>query len=195
MILKCLLAVLVLAGVAVVGVDFIIPWLREQFTQRMSDKKTVGDRMAAFGDAARKRLKPAFEAVGVAYPPTSVVLVALKANRTLSVYGGETPDTMCLVATYPILGQSGALGPKLREGDRQVPEGIYEIEGLNPNSNFYVSLRLNYPNDFDRRMAAADGRDNPGSDIYIHGGSASVGCLAMGDPAIEELFTLVEDSG
>ncbi len=155
--------------------------------------KSVSDRMAEFGDAARTRMQPGFEASGVAYPPASVTFVAVKEERVLQVYAGDRRQVKVL--EYPVLGQSGDLGPKLREGDRQVPEGLYAIEGLNPNSRFYVSLRLNYPNSFDLARAAQEGRDQPGSDIYIHGRTASVGCLAMGDSAIEELFTLVEDVG
>lgn len=161
----------------------------------MAGQFTTGDRIDAFGDAARTRMRPAFSQAGVPYPPGKVALVALKATRTLTLYAAASSGDMKRIATYPVLGQSGNPGPKLREGDRQVPEGIYRIEGLNPNSNFYVSLRLNYPNDFDREKAAADGRTEPGSDIYLHGGRASVGCLAMGDEAAEELFTLAADVG
>lgn len=161
----------------------------------MSGRKTVGDRLAEFGDAARARMRPAFEAADVAYPPNAVVLVAFKDARTLTLHAGDTPGGLRAIATYPVLGQSGELGPKLREGDRQVPEGVYRVEGVNPNSNYHVSLRLNYPNNFDLQKAAADGRQDAGSDIYIHGGTASVGCLAMGDTAIEELFILALDCG
>ena len=80
--------------------------------------------------------------------------------------------------------------PKLEEGDRQVPEGVYRLESLNPNSRFHLSVRLNYPNEFDRRMAKVDGRTKLGGDIMIHGNSVSVGCLAMGDDAAEDLFVL-----
>lgn len=161
----------------------------------MVEKKSIDTRIAEFGNAARARMHPAFEGAGIDYPPGAVMFVALKAARSLTVYAGPSTDTLKPINIHAVLGQSGELGPKLREGDRQVPEGIYRIEGLNPNSKFYVSLRLNYPNDFDLRMAAADGRTEPGSDIYIHGGTDSVGCLAMGDPVIEELFTLTVDAG
>src|SRR5262249_37359770 len=87
------------------------------------------------------------------------------------------------------------LGPKLREGDGQVPEGIYTIVYLNPDSIAHVSLALSYPNDDDRARAAEDGRDTLGGDIMIHGGSTSIGCLAMGDEAAEELFVLAADAG
>ncbi|MBL7647811.1 MAG: L,D-transpeptidase family protein [Candidatus Hydrogenedentes bacterium] len=163
--------------------------------QHMSGRKTVGDHQAEFGDAARARMRPAFEAAGVAYPPNAVVLVAYKDVHTLTLHGADASGVQRVIATYPVLGLSGELGPKLREGDRQVPEGVYRIEGVNPNSNYHVSLRLNYPNNFDLQKAAADGRRDAGSDIYIHGGTASVGCLAMGDTAIEELFILALDCG
>jgi len=74
-----------------------------------------------------------------------------------------------------------------------VPEGIYSIAGLNPNSSFHLSLKLNYPNSFDLMHAKAEGRSSPGSNIFIHGNAVSIGCLAMGDPAVEEIFVLVAD--
>jgi murein L,D-transpeptidase YafK len=82
------------------------------------------------------------------------------------------------------------LGPKLREGDHQVPEGIYRAEFLNPNSLFHLSIRLNYPNAFDQAAARADGRTNLGSDIMIHGSKVSIGCIAVGNEAAEDLFVL-----
>jgi murein L,D-transpeptidase YafK len=100
-----------------------------------------------------------------------------------------------LIRTYPILAASGRLGPKLKEGDRQVPEGLYRIESLNPNSMFHLSLRLNYPNEFDRKQARLENRTNLGGDIMIHGSNASIGCLAMGDEAAEDLFILAAETG
>jgi len=163
--------------------------------QRLKGMETVASRLTQFGEGARGRIQADFERAGVAYPPEYVTLVAIKAQRRLRVFAGTREGTLQPIKDYPVLGQSGQLGPKLREGDHQVPEGLYEIEGLNPNSRFYVSLRLNYPNAWDLARAGEEERHAPGSDIYIHGQTASVGCLAMGDPAIEELFTLVADVG
>ena len=59
-----------------------------------------------------------------------------------------------MICVYPVLGASGVLGPKLKEGDRQVPEGVYRVPELNPNSDFHLSLRLDYPNEFDRAQGA-----------------------------------------
>lgn len=157
-------------------------------------KRTVADRLAEFGDAARQRWSSHFRAGGVDYPPKQVVLVALKDQRVMEVYAAHAGKTN-FIRRYPILAASGVLGPKLREGDHQVPEGFYEIELLNPNSAYHVSLRLNYPNAADRAQAAKEGRTNLGGDIMIHGKAASIGCLAMGDEAAEDLFTLAADVG
>jgi hypothetical protein len=99
------------------------------------------------------------------------------------------------VRDYPVLAASGRPGPKLREGDCQVPEGLYRVERLNPQSRYHLSLRLDYPNAFDREQAAREGRTSLGGDIYIHGGAVSIGCLAMGDEAVEELFVLAARTG
>ena len=91
------------------------------------------------------------------------------------------------VATYPICLWSGRLGPKLREGDRQAPEGFYAVtkEELNPNSRWHRSFSLGFPNAFDR----AQGRT--GSFIMVHGGCQSVGCFAMTNDVVDEIWRLV----
>jgi hypothetical protein len=150
----------------------------------------IEDRLAQFGDRAKARLGPHFAAAGVPFPPEEVALLAFKDARTLQLYGRGAGQSWRFVRAYPVLAASGGLGPKLREGDQQVPEGIYRVTLLNPNSRFHVSLRLDYPNDFDRRMARTDRRSNLGGDIMIHGKNVSAGCLAMGDEVAEDLFTL-----
>lgn len=96
---------------------------------------------------------------------------------------------------YAMTGFSGRLGPKLKEGDGQIPEGVYAVEYLNPNSRFHLSLKVSYPNGFDRARAKADGRAKLGGDIMIHGGEATVGCIPIGDEGIEEVFYLAEKAG
>jgi murein L,D-transpeptidase YafK len=90
-------------------------------------------------------------------------------------------------ATYPICRWSGRIGPKLREGDVQAPEGFYTVDqtALNPNSRWYRSFNLGYPNAFDR----AQGRT--GSLIMVHGGCASIGCFAMTNAQMQEIWRLV----
>jgi murein L,D-transpeptidase YafK len=153
--------------------------------------------MAALGDTVDTRLRPDFARAGVAYPPERLVMVAFKAEKRLELYGPDAAGRLQRVHSYPILAASGGPGLKLREGDEQVPEGFYRIELLNPNSRYHLSLRVNYPNDEDIARARAENRDlsTLGGDIMIHGGAASIGCLAMGDPAAEDLFVLVQRTG
>ena len=158
-------------------------------------EKTTDDRVAQFGDAVKTRLAPLFVAAKVPYPPSKVTLIGLKEERELQLYAAGTNGQYRLIQSYPILAASGTLGPKLREGDQQVPEGLYRIESLNPNSRFHLSLRVNYPNEYDRAQAKAEGRMNLGGDIMIHGNAVSIGCLAMGDSAAEELFVLAARTG
>ena len=96
-------------------------------------------------------------------------------------------DRFELFATYPICRWSGDLGPKLREGDRQAPEGFYTVDAraLNPNSRWHRSFNLGYPNALDRSY------DRTGSFLMVHGGCGSVGCYAMTDPVIDEIWRLV----
>lgn len=135
-----------------------------------------------------------FEAQGLFYPPKEVALIGLKQEKQLEVRV-RVPTGWVKVKSYPIVKASGKPGPKLREGDRQVPEGVYRISRLNPESSFYLSLKLNFPNEFDLEHAEAENRTEPGSDIFIHGKDVSTGCLAMGDPAIEEIYALAYDTG
>ena len=71
-----------------------------------------------------------------------------------------------------------------------MPEGIYGVESLNPNSHYHLALHVDYPNSFDREKAKADGRAQLGGDIMIHGSNVSIGCVAMGDAVAEDLFVL-----
>ena len=151
---------------------------------------TVEDRIKQYADSVRVRMLPHFEKASVNWPARRVTLIGLKAERQLEVWAEDRHGVMRRVRTYPILGASGTSGPKLREGDCQVPEGFYRIESLNPNSAYHLSLRVNYPNTFDRFRGKEDGREQLGGDIMIHGKAASIGCLAMGDEAAEDLFII-----
>ncbi len=159
------------------------------------DRGAVEKRVRQYGPAARERLRPFFHKAGVSYPPARLVLVGLKSETSLQVYAANRTGPLRFLRAYPILAASGNIGPKLREGDCQVPEGLYRISGLNPYSAYHLALRVNYPNDFDRRMAHRDQRTPLGGDIMIHGNACSIGCLAMGDPAAEDLFVLAAETG
>jgi hypothetical protein len=158
-------------------------------------EQAIADRVAQYGPAARARLEPFFAAAGITYPPERFALLGFKLERELHLLAAGSGRDLTFIRSYAIQGMSGTLGPKLREGDGQVPEGIYTIVYLNPDSVAHLSLALSYPNDYDRARAAEDGRDSLGGDIMIHGGSTSIGCLAMGDEAAEELFVLAAEVG
>ena len=95
-----------------------------------------------------------------------------------------------ILKTYEIAGMSGELGPKTAEGDCQAPEGFYEAtpRGLNPHSMYHLSFNIGYPNAFD----VSQGRT--GSYIMIHGSDVSIGCFAMTDAGIEEIYTMVNEA-
>jgi hypothetical protein len=156
--------------------------------------RSVEDVLSTIGPRAEQRLRARFAKAGVAYPPRRVHLLAFKQERKLELWASGRGGRRH-VATYRLTAESGELGPKLREGDYQIPEGIYRVAWLNPNSAYHLSLKLDYPNDFDRARAREDGRTRLGGDIFIHGGDASIGCLAVGDPAVEELFVLAARVG
>ncbi len=184
----------VLVGLAYVFRPYI--WAAiSPVAMKFTKAKTVAERLNQFGATARGRWKPYFEKTHTAYPPVGVKLVALKTERVLQVYAADRSGRYHWIRSCPILAASGAPGPKLQEGDGQVPEGVYPIESLNPNSRFHVALRVGYPNAFDRSQAEKDGRTKLGGDIMIHGSSVSVGCLAMGNETAEDLFVLASDTG
>ena len=150
-----------------------------------ASRHTTADRVAAI-EAKKPQLKSVAESAG-----GKLRILVFKNERRLEVHapGWETPRV------YPMTGFSGTLGPKLKEGDRQIPEGVYGIEYLNPNSGYYLSMKVSYPNDADRRRAKADGRTNLGGDIMIHGKNVTIGCVPIGDDAIEDVFYLVNAVG
>jgi len=160
------------------------------------DRQAVDDRLDQFGSEARTRLLPKFLRAGIAYPPRNVILVGLKQERRLQIYAAGYDGVFRFIDDRPILAAAGGPGPKLRAGDRQVPEGIYKIRYLNPNSVAYVSLMIGYPNAFDLARAKEDGRTDLGGDIVIHGPTTgTAGCLALTEEAVDDVFTLAADSG
>ncbi|MBX3096374.1 MAG: L,D-transpeptidase family protein [Fimbriimonadaceae bacterium] len=116
---------------------------------------------------------------------------AIKSEDVLELWGAKPDEPYQLVKAFTIARQSGKPGPKRKEGDRQVPEGCYRIAVFNPESQFHLSLGLNYPNESD--LVRSD-RAEPGSDIYIHGSNVSIGCLAMTDPIIEQIYSMAENA-
>lgn len=117
-----------------------------------------------------------------------MLLRAYKYEKKLEVWVKNKPDkTYTLLKTYDICATSGELGPKRKEGDGQIPEGFYTIDLYNPNSDYYLSLRVSYPNLSDRALGD---KKNPGGAIMIHGNCVTIGCIPITDEYIKELYIL-----
>ena len=144
---------------------------------------------------AEQRLVRVFHEQGLTYPPRAVTLIALKNEGRLELWADDGAGKWTFVRSYLVRATSGRLGPKLRQGDLQVPEGVYHVSALNPRSRFHLALRLDYPNDFDRARGDEEGRTLLGGDIMIHGDRVSTGCLPIGDDGIEEVYALASTVG
>ncbi|HVY58272.1 MAG TPA: L,D-transpeptidase family protein [Xanthobacteraceae bacterium] len=124
-------------------------------------------------------------------PKGSPILVRIfKEEAELEVWKQDESGRFALLKTYPICRWSGELGPKIRQGDRQAPEGFYTITPgqMNPNSSYYLSFNLGFPNAYDRA------NDRTGSFLMVHGDCSSAGCYAMTDEQIAEIYALGRDS-
>ncbi|HZH97477.1 MAG TPA: hypothetical protein VEX38_00780, partial [Fimbriimonadaceae bacterium] len=121
-----------------------------------------GDAQGARAIADYRLIEKACAAAGIPYPPPKLFIRAFKQERELEIWGAES-ERFHFLQTYPIVGVSGGPGPKRREGDRQIPEGVYHIDRFNPNSRFHLSLGLSYPNKADRLLGDPE---RPGSDIF-----------------------------
>jgi murein L,D-transpeptidase YafK len=154
---------------------------------------TVATVLKKYEPAVRQEFEPICKARDIVYPPKGIQLLAFKQEKQLELWGANSDTDFQHLATFPIVGMSGGPGPKRKSGDHQVPEGFYRLTTLNPQSGFHLSIRVDYPNTEDIQHATV-ARQYMGGDIYVHGREASVGCLAMGDPAIEKIFCLVAQS-
>ncbi|MGJ8672049.1 L,D-transpeptidase family protein [Rubritalea sp.] len=114
-----------------------------------------------------------------------------KQNRKLEIWVENTETKKFIhFKTYPIAAMSGNLGPKLAEGDRQAPEGFYAVSErlMNPRSRYHLAFNIGYPNSFDQA------HQRTGSAIMVHGSRVSIGCYAMTDEKIEEIYTLSDSA-
>ena len=119
-----------------------------------------------------------------------VLIRVYKEERTLEVWKQDRAGKFALLKSYPICKYSGKLGPKIAQGDYQAPEGFYDItpDQMNPQSSEYLSFNIGFPNAFDRSLGRT------GSFLMVHGGCRSVGCYAMTDYGIEEIYGLVYEA-
>ncbi|MDP3562389.1 MAG: L,D-transpeptidase family protein [Legionellaceae bacterium] len=158
-------------------------------------EKAIDNAIVRYGLQKEPELLTLFAKAHVAYPPQDIALLAFKKEQHIQLWAKDSKNEWRYVHTYPLTAYSGSLGPKLREHDRQIPEGIYRLTMFNPFSSMHLSMMIDYPNSFDRLQASKDGRRLLGGDIFLHGKSASVGCLAVGDQAIDQLFLLTRRVG
>jgi murein L,D-transpeptidase YafK len=157
---------------------------------KIKGSETVESVIEKIHNQAAERLKNELLAAGFENEfPDELIFVGLKKERIFQVYAKNSEGTK-LIKEYPFTAFSGELGPKLKEGDKQIPEGIYHIEYLNPNSSYYLSMKVSYPNEFDISKSEFSNVKDLGTNIFIHGKSSSIGCIAIGDEAIEEVFLL-----
>src|SRR5580692_3776332 len=123
-------------------------------------------------------------------PSSPVLIRTYKKEAEFEIWKMKSDGRYELLKTYPMCRWSGQLGPKTREGDRQVPEGFYTIAPgqMNPNSNYYLSFNVGYPNAYGR----AFGRS--GGNIMVHGICSSAGCMSMTDAQIAEIYAIAREA-
>ncbi len=146
----------------------------------------VSERSRAAAERVREGLSRTLRENGMRYG-NPVFIRILKEESVLELYVEEVDKkTFKLFRTYPIAAMSGQLGPKEREGDLQAPEGFYYVSPrrMNPHSRFHLSFNLGYPNTYDQTYGRT------GSHLMVHGNRVSIGCFAMTDSKIEEIYTL-----
>ena len=133
-------------------------------------------------------LQKQFVAKGLQWPARNLYIRSFKYDGQLEIWVRDSSkQPYKLFKTYRVCALAGTLGPKRMQGDYQVPEGFYYINEFNPNSNYFLSLGLNYPNASDRILADPV---KPGGDIYIHGSCVTVGCIPVTDQQIDEIYLL-----
>lgn len=158
--------------------------------QEKRGRQTVSSIRKKYGKQVFARIQSDLQSAGFDTYPDKLQLLAFKEEKILEVYGRKNKEWI-LIKKYPFTGFTGVVGPKLIRGDGQIPEGVYKIEYLNPNSFLHLSAKVNYPNKFDRKKAKKDDRTLLGGDIFIHGSDFTIGCIPIGDRAIEELFIML----
>ena len=137
-------------------------------------------------------VKKYFEQIKEDYTSFSLFIRVFKKEKKVEAWVKDRDkDSFVLLHTYDFCATSGSLGPKRKEGDLQIPEGVYQIDHFNPLSNFYLSLGISYPNSSDRILSD---KQHPGGSIYIHGNCVTVGCIPLTDDKIKELYVLAVEA-
>lgn len=161
-------------------------------SQTFKDEQNQFPRVSQARENKETHLDSLFRNKEIVYPPHNVLIVAYKHEQVLELWARpETTTTLTLIKQYPFTAYCGTLGPKRTQGDMQVPEGFYTITHFNPYSNFHLSMLISYPN---RSDAILSPYSNLGGEIRIHGSYVTIGCIPIGDNAIEELYITCVDA-
>ncbi|MGH7577777.1 MAG: L,D-transpeptidase family protein [Longimicrobiales bacterium] len=144
---------------------------------------------------ARFEIKRMFRERGISYPASELFIRVFKRERLLELWvRPSSEDEFVLLRQYMVCALRGDLGPKRIQGDRQTPEGFYEIDRFNPNSAFHLALQVNYPNRSDRLAGRSRGTAALGGEIMIHGGCQTEGCIAVTNEAIKEIYWIAVET-
>jgi len=174
---------------------FIILSLLPNFALAQETFKSAQNRYTRVRQARENResqIDSLFDRLNINYPPHEIIIVAYKNERILELWAkSENLGAFKLVKKYKFTAFCGSLGPKRKRGDLQIPEGFYHIDHFNPLSNFHLSMKINYPNRSDTILGY---RTNLGGEIRIHGSFVTIGCIPIGDEAIEELYIVGVDT-
>lgn len=150
------------------------------------------DRVSSVRARREADVKAMLSKVGLSAPIEEVYVRVFKEERQVELWASsKAKSPLVLVKTWSVCAASGELGPKRQEGDLQVPEGLYEISEFNAASNYHLALKVSYPNASDR---VRSDQKYPGGLIYMHGKCASIGCVAIEDEQIEEVYLLTLDA-
>ena len=162
-------------------------WLWVVLLATSSVARAGADPLAEIRSRRAADIEALWRNAGLTRAPSELYLRAFKREAEVEVWGGPGGAPLVLLKRYPICYASGVLGPKRREGDLQVPEGLYEVGRMNPQSSYHLALEVTYPNASDRQRSD---KAHPGGEIYLHGNCVSIGCIAIQDEPIEEVYLL-----
>jgi murein L,D-transpeptidase YafK len=171
-----------------VAVLFLGSVAASQQVKSFRDEQSQYPRVRTAAREKDEALRRMFEEKKISYPPRVILFRAFKKEALLELWASDKAgESLTLVHAYGICATSGVLGPKRKFGDVQVPEGFYELDWFNPQSNFFLSLHISYPNGADRILGS---HTNPGGDIFLHGNCVTIGCIPITDEGIKEVYWL-----
>lgn len=210
---RALIWLVLITAITLGGLSWPRSWVAGREVRRVGEKlllklpkppliapRVPVDRVKAARERLGTTLQDKVQAAGLRWPLVDLYLRSFKegdsqgARGFLEVWGSDRAAAPYKrVARYEVCSSSGTLGPKRREGDKQVPEGYYTLQSLNPNSRFHLSMLVGYPNKSDViRGRKLDRQAHLGGEIMVHGDCVTIGCIPIQDEPIEEVYLLVE---